>query len=144
MCSRQSLPSSRSDSPSISPLPNDVPTLDFSAFPRRLREERAHQRPERRAPTVRAFVTSALALTDRQRQGDFLLALLAIELVVGHDRSSLMPPGQCPSAVTLPRGNILPPRCRDEGGASASGRPPPGLVELLRPPRPPRGFHVRG
>src|SRR5437879_5879883 len=101
MCSRQSLPSSRSDSPSISPLPNDVPTLDFSAFPRRLREERAHQRPERRAPTVRAFVTSALALTDGQRQGDFLLAFLAIELVVGHDRSSLMPSGQCPSAVTI-------------------------------------------
>src|SRR6266478_869470 len=69
----------------------------FSAFPRRLGEECAHQRPQRPAPAVRALVISALALTDGQRQGDFLLALL----VVGHDRSSLMPPGQCPSAVTI-------------------------------------------
>src|SRR5206468_79837 len=73
----------------------------FSAFLRGLGEERAHQRPQRGAPTVRALVTSALTLSDGQRQGDFLLALLAIELVVGHDRSSLMPSGQCPSAVTI-------------------------------------------
>src|SRR2546428_3920683 len=56
----------------------------FSGFPRGLGKECAHERLQRLAPTARALVAAAFALGDGRRQGDFLLALLAIELAVRH------------------------------------------------------------
>src|SRR5229473_6598237 len=69
-----------------------------SGFSGRLRKERAHQRLELLAAAAWALVLTALALADGQGLGDFLLAPLAVELVVGHAWSSVLPPGRYRSA----------------------------------------------
>src|SRR5205809_7589566 len=66
-------------------MPDLIPEL---GFPRGLREKRAHQRLQRLPVAARTLVVATLALTDRERQAHFLLALLAVELVVRHVFSS--------------------------------------------------------
>jgi hypothetical protein len=65
-----------------------------SSFSGRLGEERTQQLLQLLAPAAGALVVPAFPLADGQGQCYFLLALLAVKLVVRHERSSLLPPGR--------------------------------------------------
>ena len=65
-----------------------------SSFSGRLGEERTQQLLQLFGPAAGALVVPAFPLADGQGQCYFLLALLAVKLVVRHERSSLLPPGR--------------------------------------------------
>src|SRR5882724_7039042 len=74
-----------------------------SCFSGCLGEERPHQRLKLFASAAGALVVPTLSLANGQGQGHFLLAPLAVELIVGHGRSSLLPPDRVLSCWPVSR-----------------------------------------
>src|SRR5882724_7307964 len=74
-----------------------------SCFSGCLGEERPHQRLKLFASAAGALVVPALSLANGQGQGHFLLAPLAVELIVGHGGPSLLPPDRVLSCWPVSR-----------------------------------------